>query len=652
MMQKPQNQNGCYLREELAPSLPVDPAEAKELLVECFNRWADDIELEELDLHGMLIVCDPRGMKLASRTLRSPIQREIGRIADWSSEHVGDHAVRRSLSMLQFVQVPRSEHTYEPLTNYHTAAIPILSDESTPIGALALVYDNHSSTPDKQVSVMLRAMADGLRSRCILEHMRRSGEHQMSSLAYYETELKKRDVLFQMASKLHANMDVDSVLSNIVHSMKEVYPAANIELYLTQDNQSNLSTVKPLMFRPEDEGIHIRAYLEGEPIYDQLGDGEEAVRRLAVPLKGKQGVYGVLLVDTGESASMELDVPFISNLADSAGMAFENARLHESSNVLINELRMINEITRRLNQSLKLQEVFQFASDELIKIFKADFGLILQTDPDNGKMVVQSSNLSEMDRDTFSLDYGFAGIMLSTKEPIIISDYSLNPKVRSKLMESTGARSMIGSPIIVGSEVVGVIMMAHRLPHYFSYDNFKLLQVLSGHIGLAITNASLHAEVRRMVVTDTLTGLYARHYLDEQIKQLQKKDFCGSLILMDIDLFKNINDTYGHQIGDQALKQVCEIIKSSIRESDIAARWGGEELAVYLPQLTIEQTLRIAERIRARIEHETNPQVTVSCGISQWSWEDDKISVESLFYRADMALYEAKREGRNRIKVG
>ncbi len=98
--------------------------------------------------------------------------------------------------------------------------------------------------------------------------------------------------------------------------------------------------------------------------------------------------------------------------------------------------------------------------------------------------------------------------------------------------------------------------------------------------------------------------------------------------------------------------QVSQIIKSSIRDSDIAARWGGEELAVYLPQVAKDQTIRIAERIRVRVLEETNPQVTVSCGVSDWNWEEDKISVESLFYRADMALYQAKNNGRNQIQIG
>jgi diguanylate cyclase (GGDEF)-like protein len=305
-----------------------------------------------------------------------------------------------------------------------------------------------------------------------------------------------------------------------------------------------------------------------------------------------------------------------------------------------------------LNQSLKLSEIFSFASSELINIFGADFCCVLQLDKNENEMVVQASNLPIMFQEKFSIDYGFSGLVYTTKEPIIISDYWSNPVVQSKLMEVTGSRSMIASPILIKNEVMGVILVTHRFPNYFSYDNYKLLQVLSGHIGLTIANASLHAEVKRMVITDNLTGLYARHYLDEQVNFYQKKDFCGSLIVVDIDNFKGVNDTFGHLIGDKILIQVSGIIKTCIRDSDIAARWGGEELAIYLPQVSIDQAVRIAERIRNRVFNETNPQVTVSCGVSDWHWEDEKISVELLFYKSDMALYKAKHEGKNQIKVG
>ncbi len=205
---------------------------------------------------------------------------------------------------------------------------------------------------------------------------------------------------------------------------------------------------------------------------------------------------------------------------------------------------------------------------------------------------------------------------------------------------------------MVEGEVAGIIMVTHKTPNFFSYENYKLLQVMSTHIGIAVSNASLHAEVRRMVITDNLTGLHARHYLNEQIQSRQRKDRFGSLILVDVDLFKRVNDTYGHQIGDRILIHVSNIIRESIRQGDIAARWGGEELAIYLPGIRAEQAYRVAERIRLHVEQETEPVVTVSCGVSEWTFEDEKVSVESLFYRADMALYEAKNNGRNCIFVG
>lgn len=109
-------------------------------------------------------------------------------------------------------------------------------------------------------------------------------------------------------------------------------------------------------------------------------------------------------------------------------------------------------------------------------------------------------------------------------------------------------------------------MLAHKDAHFFSYDSYRLLQAMAGHIGLAVGNARLHAEVRRLANRDSLTGLFARHYLDEEIQQRQSTDFCGTLIVVDIDQFKAVNDTYGHQKGDKILKQVSEIVKSSIRQ--------------------------------------------------------------------------------------
>lgn len=464
-----------------------------------------------------------------------------------------------------------------------------------------------------------------------------------------EKEAKRRETLFQVAKRLHDQNDVNEVLNVLLMDIETLYPYAEFDLYLSQDHVNGDERVKSLLFRHADNDINAKAFLDGNPIIDRDVSG---MVKLAIPMSGKQAVYGVFSIAMRTELWDESDLNAFNMLADTAGSAFENAKLFEQSNALIGELQIINEITQRLNQSLRLNEIYQFAMEELLAIFKADHCIVLQLNKETDDFHVMSSNLPKEIVESFSTDYGFCGIVYETKEPLIISDYKSTRVVPSRLMDDTSSRSLIAAPVMANTEVVGVIMVMHQSPNYFSYDNYKLLQMLSTHIGLAISNASLHAEVRRMVITDNLTGLHARHYLNKQIHARQRKDPCGSLVLVDLDHFKRVNDTYGHLIGDRILVAVSDVIRSCIRDTDIAARWGGEELAVYLPQIRSEQAYRIAERIRSRVEQDTNPSVTVSCGISEWTFEDEKISVESLFNRADMALYEAKHNGRNRIFVG
>nr|WP_249316887.1 GGDEF domain-containing protein [Bacillus sp. FJAT-50079] len=153
-----------------------------------------------------------------------------------------------------------------------------------------------------------------------------------------------------------------------------------------------------------------------------------------------------------------------------------------------------------------------------------------------------------------------------------------------------------------------------------------------------------------MVITDQLTQLYARNYLDEAIKRSMKIDQEGTFILVDLDDFKAVNDTYGHQIGDEVLIQVAESIRKHLRSTDIGARWGGEELAIYLPGVSLEDGIAVARRLREYVPKETSPKVTISCGISSWKYEQED-EVKNLFNRADTALYEAKRGGKNQIAI-
>ncbi|RED39246.1 diguanylate cyclase [Paenibacillus sp. VMFN-D1] len=466
-----------------------------------------------------------------------------------------------------------------------------------------------------------------------------------------EREANRRSILFQIMQRMHDQIDVETVLTEVLDSLEVLYPTVRARLLMSQDHQSRNPRVEPLVFHPWGEDICVRSFMDGRlMMQDGSGEGMEGQTEIAIPLGGKQGVYGVLHLVMSRELREDLDLQLIGMVVDTAGNAFENAKLYEQSNLLIHELRLINELTQRLNQSLKLGDIYKFASEEMLDIFQADYCCFLQYNEERNVLEVMASNVSGL-APSFDAEYGFGGLVFHKKEPVILSDYSLNGKVPSKLMEITHSQSLIASPLTVNGKVMGAILLTHRSPHYFSYDNYRLLQTLSSHIGLSVSNALLHAELRRMANRDMLTDMYARHYLDKMIQQYQVSDFCGSLIVVDIDEFKQVNDTYGHQKGDDILRQVSDIVKSSIREEDVPARWGGEELAVYMPQLGVHQAVKVAEVIRSRVARETSPSVTISSGIAEWCWTDPQVSVDSLFYRADMALYRAKNSGRNQIQM-
>jgi diguanylate cyclase (GGDEF)-like protein len=459
-------------------------------------------------------------------------------------------------------------------------------------------------------------------------------------------DASKKDLLYQLTTKIQASIDVNDVLEEIVKSIEHLYPYFDVELFLTVETNTTIP-VKPLLFQDDDTSTCTRAYMEGRLIVEsQEKDGVRAAV-VAAPLLGKQGMYGVLKLTSKQLVSItQHEIDYISILAETAGTAFENAQLYQQSRNLIRELRLINEMAQQLNSSLNLQEILQFVTKLLLETFAAEYCSILHKLPDQDTVVVLSSSHHECVGRTFSASEKLLADILVDRQALILASSG----TESLPFGPVPFASVMGVPLVSEGEVSGVLLVADSRSHFFSFDDYKLLEIFGQHTSLAITNAMLHNEVERMVITDNLTGLYTRRYLNERVRESLEQDSFGSLILIDIDYFKLINDTYGHLVGDEVLIQVANLIRSSIRETDIAARWGGEELAVYLPRVDKATAHTIAERIRACVEAETDPRVTISCGLAEWSRETlQEMSVEALFHQADIALYEAKNKGRNQV---
>ncbi|MFB5759419.1 sensor domain-containing diguanylate cyclase [Paenibacillus medicaginis] len=473
-----------------------------------------------------------------------------------------------------------------------------------------------------------------------------------------DREAKLRSTMFQIARNMHDKIDVDAVLDEVFCSIENLFSNVRLTLFLSHDHRSSNPRVKQLLLHQGEDNICLRAFIKGALVaswnLDEENSGQAADRTViefGIPLRGKQGIYGVFLMELPVNYKYpeqeELDL--ITMLADTAGTAFENAKLLEQSNMLNHELRLINVLAQRLNRSLRLNDIFTFAVQELINVFSAEHCCIVQLNEDNNCFEVMGCTLEHSKGSMFPVNYGFSSLLYTTGEPIILADYMERAPAISVFMEDTLSRSLMGVPLTINGKVKGAILLTHREPHYFSYENYKLLQMFTPHIGIAIMNASLHAQVKQLANTDMVTGLHNRRYLNAKIMDDQKNDVCGSLILLDIDHFKKINDTYGHLKGDSVLEHVSRVIRAAVRERDICARWGGEEIAVYMPAAGIQQAVQYAELIRTRVSAEIEPAVTVSCGIAAWSREDEDISIENLFNKADMALYRAKARGRNRV---
>jgi diguanylate cyclase (GGDEF)-like protein len=218
-------------------------------------------------------------------------------------------------------------------------------------------------------------------------------------------------------------------------------------------------------------------------------------------------------------------------------------------------------------------------------------------------------------------------------------------------------RSLIETPLVSENKVVGILRVDSMNEALYSHDDLRLLDIIADLGAVAIQNAMLYSRTQELAIKDGLTGLALRRYFmerfQEELTRAARSKGKLSLLIIDIDHFKEYNDKYGHTAGDLVLRHMARNISSMMREGDIVARYGGEEMAVLLLGLGKTRAAEEADAIRKRIQEEPltlrrhKAHVTVSIGVS--SYPDDAILEEDLIKAADERLYKAKAGGRNRV---
>ncbi|HZU86659.1 MAG TPA: diguanylate cyclase [Anaerolineaceae bacterium] len=234
-------------------------------------------------------------------------------------------------------------------------------------------------------------------------------------------------------------------------------------------------------------------------------------------------------------------------------------------------------------------------------------------------------------------------------------DFLDQPKRYTYLL-SKGYTCWLGAPIQVADEMIGVISLfrTKRINSFQPADNM-LARLIGRQAGIVIQNARSYAELQRLAITDPLTGLFNRRYFMElaamEVKRAVQKKAGLAVMMIDLDFFKVVNDTYGHVVGDLALSHLAQILKQGLRENDILARYGGEEFLALLNNVGYDQTHEIAERLRQQVEQQPlffrGEQIDLQISVGVILTPPDCDDLACLVERADEAMYQAKNHGRN-----
>ncbi|MDQ7823241.1 MAG: sensor domain-containing diguanylate cyclase [Candidatus Eremiobacteraeota bacterium] len=240
-----------------------------------------------------------------------------------------------------------------------------------------------------------------------------------------------------------------------------------------------------------------------------------------------------------------------------------------------------------------------------------------------------------------------------------IDNYSADPR-EDVIPKDKGLRAMMIAPLMMDDRVMGIILIAHTLPGFYGEEDLKLFSMLANQIALAVRNIQIQETMGAMAITDSLSGLFTHGFFQENLaKELTKAKYENkplSFMIIDVDFFKKINDTYGHPQGDALLKQLGGVFRSLARKGDVLCRYGGDEFTVTMLNTNRISAVILAEKIRTAVEEYEFVlkgqvvHITISGGVG--SFPEDAQTKKELIDCADKAMYQSKQGGRNKISFG
>lgn len=407
---------------------------------------------------------------------------------------------------------------------------------------------------------------------------------------------------------------------------------------------------------------HMRAVRVGNVRRDpRYVEGLAAARsNLAVPLIAGGLVAGVINVESERPNAFTLEhEKLLTVLGTQAALAIVAHQAQADLRVRIEQLRALNRISRLASEGGNLGVTINAMAEVAQDLIREGHCAILLLDEENKVLRVEAGQgyLADVPYLEIPLGEGVTGRCAETGTPQLIHDLREIPDGQY-IPGVPHARSEVAVPLMADGTTIGVLNAESSEPGAFSQDDLQVLTMIGRQAGIVIRSAQLQHETRRLAITDGLTGLYNRRHfsqqLDEHLRRASRYDEPLGLILLDVDHFKSVNDGFGHLAGDRALCAISDVLRASVRDSDLVARIGGEEFVIVLMRADRELSMAAAERLRAGVEalrltEQTGEIVGLTASLGVAFFPDDGPDQQSMMHAADQALYRAKGMGRNRI---
>jgi len=329
--------------------------------------------------------------------------------------------------------------------------------------------------------------------------------------------------------------------------------------------------------------------------------------------------------------------------------------------------KIIGEIVQKITATLNIEKVLNLVYESIHKLMDADlFGICLYDEVErsiNFKILMEESKPLPLYQISIDNEKSYAAQCIRTKKEIILNDLIVDEKLlyRKEGRPDIKPKSIIYYPLIIEDKVVGAMTVQSYRSNAYTDRNKEIIRALASYMAIALNNSQKSEELKAktseleyLSQTDMLTGLYNRRYiirkLEAECVRYQRNQRVFSIVMLDIDHFKRINDIHGHDCGDHILVGVTQVLKSLLRKQDVLARWGGEEFLMLLPDTKGEEAVSLCECFRQTIEEkrfvykEKRVQVTITLGVEECS---QNLSIDSIINSTDKALYEGKNKGRN-----